>query len=305
VDAHATAGARAAEGWAALRAFVAEGAEHLAPAIAAFEDAEQLLRRSGGRSPAGDFGRPGPDDAARQGSDAETLEAILIGLSIVLRLRRGDGDLRRAVVLAQQLLNVVRRRSGEAAALPLRAYLEDAYRDLAEHARDDEAARAAEDAIEACDRTLALARRFRTDDGVAHARATKSLLLRRLAVLRPGSDAAARVREADRLASAALAAWPARDAAGLAAFEADLAAALVEGNRTRPSAIDRAETLLRQAGHAAPPADRHLAARLARARARVALAAERPDALEAVESAVAAFRGLGLEREAEEVEAWL
>jgi hypothetical protein len=304
VDAHATAGARAAEGWAALRAFVAEGAQYLTPAIAAFEDAEQLLRRSGGRSLA-DAPRRDPDGAAGHGSDAETLEAVLIGLSIVLRLRRGDGDLRRAVVLAQQLLNVARRRSGEAAALPLRAYLEDAYRDLADHARDDEAARAAVEGVEACDRTLALARRFRTDDGVAHARATKALLLRRLATVRPGSDAAARLREADRLASAAVAAWPARDAAGLAAFEADLAAALVEGDRTRPSAIDRAEILLRRAARAAPPTDRHLAARLARARARVALAAERPDALEAVESAAAAFRGLGLEREAAEVEAWL
>lgn len=304
MDAHATAGARAAEGWAALRAFAAEGAQHLAPAIAAFEDAEHLLRRSGGRSPA-EAPRPGPDGVARPGSDAQNLEAVLIGLSIVLRLRRGDGDLRRAVVLAQQLLNVARRQSGEAAALPLRAYLEDAYRDLADHARDGEAARAAEEGVDACDRTLALARRFHTDDGVAHARAAKALLLRRLAALRPGSEAAARLREADRLASAALAAWPARDAVGLAAFEADLAAALVEGERTRAPAIDRAESLLRQAARAAPPADRHLAARLARARARVALAAERPDALEAVESAAAAFRGLGLEREAEEVEGWL
>ncbi|HLW47591.1 MAG TPA: hypothetical protein VKW09_07470 [bacterium] len=290
MDAHAAAGARAAEGWAVLRAFFTEGSRHLAPAVAAFEGAEQLLRRSG---------------AGRAGGGAEDVDAVLIGLSIALRLRRGEGDLRRAVVLAQQLVNVARRRSGEAAALPLRAYLEDAYRDFADHAQGDEAARAAEDGIEACDRTLALARRFRTDDGVAHARATKALLLRRLAVLRPGSDAPARLREADRLAAAALASWPARDPAGLAAFQADLAAALVAGERPRPSAVDRAEALLRHAERVAPAGDRYLAAKWAAARARVALAAGRPEALDAVTAASGAFRALGLDREAEEVERWL
>jgi hypothetical protein len=291
VDAHAAAGARAAEGWAALRAFFAEGAPHLARAVAAFEDAEQLVRRSPG--------------GVRAAAEAEDLDAVLIGLSIALRLRRGEGDLRRAVVLAQQLLNVVRRRSGEAAAVPLRAYLEDAYRDLAQYSGGDAAVSAAEEGVGACDRTLALARRFHAVGAVAHARATKALLLRRLTALRPEADAPARLREADRLITAAFDAWPSRDAAGLAAFQADVAAALVDGAAPRAAAVGRAETLLRRAERIAPPDDRYLAARLARARARVALAADRPDALDAVAGAAAAFRDLGLGREAEEVERWL
>lgn len=275
---------RAADGWRALRAFFAEGACHLLEAIAAFEDAERLLRRTGA------------------GDDAE---AVLIGLPIALRLRRRPEDVRRAVVLAQELLNTVRRRSGVAAAIPLRAYLEDAYRDLAEVAEGAEAVRTAEDGIEACDRTLALARRFHLDEPVAHARATKALLLRRLAALRSPSDTRALVREADRLTAAALAGWPARDAEGLAAFQADAAVAFVDGASPRASAVDRADGLLRRAERAVPAGNRYLAARVARARARVELAAGRPDALDVIAAASAAFRDLGLEREAEEVERWL
>ena len=294
----ATARERAADGWRALRAFFAEGARHLPEAVAAFEDAERLLRR-----PAG-----GADASA---GDAE---AVLIGLSIALRLRGRPEDVRRAVVLAQELLNSVRRRSGDAAAVALRAYLEDGYRDLAAVTEGAEGVRAAEEGIEACDRTLALARRFHVDDAVPHARATKALLLRRLAALRapsggsgagPGSTAAGArllVREADRLAAAALAAWPARDTEGLAAFQADLAEALVDGGRPRPSAVERAEVLVRRAERAVPAANRYLAARVSRARARVALAAERPEALDAVAAAADALRDLGLVREAEEVE---
>jgi hypothetical protein len=289
VDTHPAAAARAAEGWAALRAFFAEGDRHLAPAVAAFEEAEQILRRPG----------------SAPGGDSADFDAVLIGLSIALRLRRSEGDLGRAVVLVQQLLNVVRRRSGEAAAAPLRFYLEDAYRDLAEHARGDDAVRAVEEGVAASDRTLALARRFHVDAAVPHARAAKALLLRRRAALRPGPDAPGWLREADRLAASALEAWPARDAAGRASFEADLAVSLVDGPPPRPSAVGRAETLLRQAGRTAPPEDRYLAARLARARARVALAADQVDALDLVAAAVDAFRGLGLERAAQEVERWL
>ncbi|MHB8732275.1 MAG: hypothetical protein ACYDAB_10865 [bacterium] len=295
MDVHSTARARAADGWRALRAFFAEGARHLPEAIAAFEEAERLLRRSG-------------TGTARPGGEADAggeVEGVLIGLSIALRLRRRPEDVRRAVVLAQELLNVVRRRSGEAAAVALRAYLEDAYRDLTEVTEDGEAARAAQDGIDACDRTLALARRFRAADAVAHARATKALLLRRLAAVQPGAGARALLREADRLATAALAGWPARDAEGLAVFRADVAERLVEGARPRPSDLDRADGLARQAERTVPAENRYLAARVARARARVALAADRPDALDAVAAAAAAFRELGLDREAEKVEHWL
>ncbi|HEV2358301.1 MAG TPA: hypothetical protein VGZ23_11930 [bacterium] len=230
---------------------------------------------------------------------------MLLGLSIALRLRRGADDVRRAIVLVQELLNIVRRRSGEAAAVPLRAYLEDAYRDLAEATEGDEAVRAAEEGIEACDRTLALARRFHLDDDVPHARAVKALLLRRLGAVRPGADVRSLSREADRLTAAAFSGWPARDAEGLAAFQADVAMALVAGEPPRRAAIDRADDLLRRTARAVPAGNRYLAARVARARARVAIAAGRPDALEAVAEAAAALRDLGLAGEAEEVEHWL
>ena len=288
MDVHITARARAADGWRALRAFFAEGARHLPAAIAAFEEAERLLRRAG----------------AEVGA-AGDIEGVLIGLSIALRLRRRPEDARRAVVLVQELLNIVRRRSGEAAAVALRAYLEDAYRDLAEVTGDGEAVRAAQDGLEACDRTLALARRFHAADAVAHARATKALLLRRLAAVEPGADTRALLRDADRLTASALAGWPARDAEGLAAFRADAAEGLVDGTSLRPSTVDRAEGLLRQAARGVPAENRYLAARVARARARIALAGDRPDALDAVTAAAAAFRDLGLTREAEEVEHWL
>jgi hypothetical protein len=184
VDAPATARTRAADGWRALRAFVTEGVRHLPAAVAAFEEAERLLRRSGappgGANRAVDPGGGGSEDVSPRPVQIEA-EGVLIGLSLALRLRRRPEDVRRAVVLAQELLNIVRRRSGEAAAVPLRAYLEDAYRDLADVTEGDAAVRAAEEGIEACDRTLALARRFHADDAVAHARATKALLLRRLA----------------------------------------------------------------------------------------------------------------------------
>ncbi|HET7264404.1 MAG TPA: hypothetical protein VFL28_07015 [bacterium] len=306
MDARPTGRTRAAEGWRALRAFFAEGARHLSEAVAAFEEAERLLRRADPET-AGPGGETGAAD----------VEGVLIGLSLALRLRRRPEDARRAVVLAQELLNVVRRESGEAAAVPLRAYLEDAYRDLADLTTGAEAGRAAEDGIAACDRTLALAKRFHAGDAVAHARATKSLLLRRLAALRtrPSGDgvrsasaaAEARglLREADRLAAAALAGWPAGDAEGLAAFRADVATALVEGAHPRSSAVDRAEELLRQAERAAPPENRYLAARIAKARARAALAVGRPEAVDDVAAASAALRDLGLEGEAEEVERWL
>jgi hypothetical protein len=294
---HNAAAARAADGWRELRAFFTEGAAHLGGAIAAFEDAERALRSAGGAAHA---------DAG--------FDAVLIGLSIALRLRRRPEDARRAVVLVQELLNVARRRSGEAAAVPLRAYLEDAYVDLAAVLEGGEAARAAEEGIEACDRTLALVRRFHADGAAAHARAAKSLLLRRLAGIRaeaprpagaPDTEGRTLLRDADRLAPAAIAAWPAGDADGLAAFLAETAFALAAPPKPARAALDRAETLLRQAQRAAPTGNRYLAARLARAAARAALAADRPDALDAIAGAAAAFRALGLDRDAAEVEAWL
>jgi hypothetical protein len=289
---------RAADGWRALRAFFAGAPGGLPEAVSAFEDAERLLRRVAGGGAAGDA------------------EGILIGLSLALRLRRRPEDARRAVVLAQELLNTVRRTSGDEATLGLRAYLEDAYRDLARTLDGDAAAHAAEEGIEACDRTLALARRYHTEGPAAHARAVKSLLLRTVAAAAAHPSAAgggrerrgdvrALLRESDRLAAAALAAWPATDAAGLAAFQADLADAIVQGAPPRVAVLDRAGTLVRRAGAAVPPDNRYLAALVARARARVALAGNRPDALDALAAAAAAFRELGLDREAREVEGWL
>jgi len=284
VDERATARDRAAAGWRHLTEFFREGARHLPAAIAAFEEAERGLRRSG--------------------EDGD-LDPVLIGLSAALRLRREPADARRAVALAQELLNVTRRRSGDAAAVLLRAYLEDGYRDLAAVERDAPAVRAAEDGVEACDRTIALARRFRVPAAVPHAQATKAALLRRLAAARP-AEAAKLFREANRLEAASLAAWPVRDLEGRALVRMEAALALAERGRPSAAALERADGLLRQAAAALEgTGNRYLAAQLVRARARVALAADRPDALEALEAATIALRALGLEQEAREVEAWL
>ena len=277
--ARADAQARTAEGWRRLTAFFREGGRHLPEAIAAFEAAERMQRRAG------------------VGDD---LEATLLGLSLALRLRRTADDGRRAVVLAQELVNIGRRRHEEGAALAYRSSLEAAYRDLAGVETGDAALRAADQGIEACDRTLRLARTLRVPRVVPASQATKAALLLRRASLRPPGEEGRARRDAERLYEAALAAWPAEDLEGWAVVRLEMA----EMWAASPSARGRAERLLEEAARALGRTEnRYLQARAAAVRARLALAADRADALEAVEAAAAAYRALGLEREAREVEA--
>ncbi len=278
VDTPAAAQERVAQGWRSLAAFFREGAHHLSDAVAALEDAEQIQRRAGST---GD------------------LEATLMGLSLALRLRRTPEDGRRAVVLAQELVNVARRRHGDAAALAYRASLESAYRDLAEMETGDAAIRAADQGIEACDRTLRLARRLHVPRVIPASQATKAALVLRRASFRPPGERARARRDAERLYTAALDAWPAEDHEGRAVVRLEMA----EMYAATPASLGRAERLLREAIDALGRTDnRYLQARAAGVRARLAFAAGHEDALDDVEHAAAAFRALGLEREAREVE---
>jgi hypothetical protein len=267
-----------AQGWRHLTAFFREGAGHLPDAVAAFEEAEQILRRAG---VAGD------------------LEPTLLGLSLALRLRRTSEDGRRAVVLAQELVNLARRQHGDVAALAYRSSLEAAYKDLASIETGDAAVRAADQGIVACDRTLRLARTLRVPRIIPASQATKAALLLRRASLRPADERARARRDAERLYAAALEAWPAEDHEGWAVVRLEAA----EMWATSPESRVRAERFLREAADALSRTDnRYLQARAAGVRARLALAAERADALDLVEEAAAAFRALGREQEAREVE---
>lgn len=277
--AQADARARTAEGWRHLTAFFREGGRHLPEAMAAFGAAEQIQRRAGA---------------------AEDLEATLLGLSLALRLRRTPEDGRRAVVLAQELVNLGRRRHGEAAALASRSSLEAAYRDLAGVETGDAALRAAHQGIEACDRTLRLARTLRVPRVIPAAQATKAALLLRRAALQPPGEGGRARRDAERLYEAALAAWPAEDLEGWAVVRLEIA----EMWAASPSTRARAERLLEEAARGLGRTEnRYLQARAAVVRARLALAADQADALDRVVAAAAAYRALGLEREAREVEA--
>lgn len=278
MDERAAAQQRAAEGWRHLTAVFREGASHLPDAIAALEDAEQIQRRVGA---------------------ADDLEATLMGLSLALRLRRTPADGKRAVVLAQELVNLARRRRGDAAALPYRSSLEAAFRDLADLETGEAAVRAVDQGIEACDRTLRLARTLRVPRVIPASQATKAALFLRRASLRPPSERARLRRDAERFYGTALDAWPAEDVEGRAVVRLEMA----EMWAGSPSARSRADRFLREATDALQPTEnRYLLARAARVRALLALAADRADALDEIESAAAAFRALGWEREAQEVE---
>jgi hypothetical protein len=287
VDTVPTAQERAAVGWRHIAAFFREGCAHLPPAITALREAERAQRRTGAT---GD------------------LEVTLMGLSLALRLRRDPEDGQRAVVLAQELVNAVRRRRGDAEALPFRSYLEGAYKDLAQLETADAAARTASLGIEACDRTLRVAREERSPQVVPSAQATKAALLLRLAALEPhertprGGRAGALRREAAKLYTAALRDWPAHDTAGRAVIQLEMA----EMYAAAPESQERALRLLDEASATLTRIDnRYQAARAARIRAQIAVARGGPDALDALEGAAAAFRALGCEQDAREVEALL
>jgi hypothetical protein len=116
------------------------------------------------------------------------------------------------------------------------------------------------------------------------------------------ADAPRLYRQAGRLYTGALEAWPSRDAEGRAAAQIEMVERLAPHLGSRLGA----DRLLREATRTlAQTRNRYLLACAARVQARLALTAGRPDALDQLEAAVAAFRALGCEREAKEVEALL
>lgn len=222
----------------------------------------------------------------------------LLGLSLALRLSRDPAETERAVTLAQEVVNISRRQYEDAAALSYRTYLEAAYKDLADAEIGEARERAAEAGVEACDRTMRLAGRLRVPHVIPLSRATKAGLLLRLTETR-AAHAGRLSRQAERLYTAALDAWPSRDPEGRAAVHIEIAERLLPhaGSRLEADRLLRDATrTLEQTGN------RYLLACAARAQARVALASRRADALDLLEAAVAAFRALGCAREAQEVE---
>jgi hypothetical protein len=280
MDERTSARARAAEGWRYLRAFFQEGCRRLPEAAAALWEAEQSQRRAG---------------------DQEELMVTLLGLSVALRLGRDPAETERAVTLAQEVVNAARRLYGEAVALSYRAYLEAAYKDLADVTKGDARERATKAGIAACDRTVRLAGRLRVPQVVPASRAARAALLLHAAASRP-ADAARLSRQAGRLYTAALGAWPSRDPEGRAAVQIEMVEKLLPYFGSR---LDADRLLLDAVRALEQTGNRYLLAAAARAQARVALAWGRADALDRLEAAMALFRALGCEREAREVEALL
>ncbi len=281
MDVRMPAGAPAAEGWHHLRAFFREGSRHLSVAVAALREAEQAQRRAG---------------------DQDGLMVTLLGLSLALRLGRDPAEVQRAVTLAQEVVNLAQRRAGEAVALSYRTHLEAAYKDLADVETGVARVRSANLGIKACDRTVRLARRLRVPSVIPSSQAAKAGLLVLLVPSRAPGEAVRLRRQAARLYAAALAAWPPRDVEGRAAVQIEMAERLAAGSGSGGLG-GQAERLLREAAQALHHTDnRYLLALLARAQAREAVAAGRADALDHLEAAVAAFRALGCDREAREVE---
>lgn len=78
---------------------------------------------------------------------------------------------------------------------------------------------------------------------------------------------------------------------------------MAEAGAASPASLARAQRLVDEAAEVlGRTGNRYLQARAAGVRARLALAAGRADALDEIEAAAAAFRALGCEREAREVE---
>jgi hypothetical protein len=253
------------EGWAALRAFFAEGVDALARALAAFRRAEAAVRAA--------------HDPAR-------LEAWLLGLATALRYTRQPEAMEAGLTRARELVNVTARTQSEDAAVPHRTLVEALCADLADVVPQD-AARYLDQGLAYSERTLRLARAARRDVWIAVAEASRAELLRRRA-----KDRRERLR-AVTLHKDARRRWPAEDRAGRAQAAVGYAEALVGAGDAA-----RAEVL-------AGLGDRYheAAARLALARALYAL--DRPDAFDEQAAAVELYRRLGCRWEQRRAEAAL
>jgi hypothetical protein len=261
------------EGWAALRAFFAEGVDALARALAAFRRAEAAVRAA--------------HDPAR-------LEAWLLGLATALRYTRQPEAMEAGLTRARELVNVTARTQSEDAAVPHRTLVEALCADLADVVPQD-AARYLDQGLAYSARTLRLARAARRDVWIAVAEASRAELLRRRA-----KDRRERLR-AVTLHKDARRRWPAEDRAGRAQAAVGYAEALVGAGDAARAEVVAGEAVAVLAGLG----DRYheAAARLALARALYAL--DRPDAFDEQAAAVELYRRLGCRWEQRRAEAAL
>ncbi|MDR7535846.1 MAG: hypothetical protein QN183_05725 [Armatimonadota bacterium] len=261
------------EGWAALRAFFAEGAAALTRALEAFRAAEAAVRAAG--------------DPAR-------LDAWLLGQATALRYTRQPEAMEAALARARELVNLVTRAQSEGAAVPYRTHVEAICSELADVV-PAEASRYLEQGLAYSERTLRLARASRRAAWLAAAQASRGELLRRRA-----ADRRERAR-ATAVHADARRRWPPEDRAGRAQAAVGYAEALVAAGRAA-----RAEAVAREAiAVLAAGGDRYheAAARLALARALAAL--DQPEAFDEQAAAVDLYRRLGCRWEQRRAEAAL
>lgn len=247
------------EGWAALRAFFAEGARALARARAAFHEAEAAVRAAG--------------DPAR-------LAAWLLGQATALRYTRQPEAMEAGLARARELVNLVTRAQSEGAAVPYRTHVEAICSELADVV-PAEASHYLTEGLAYSERTLRLARASRRTAWLAAAQASRGELLRRRPDRRERARAVAMHADARRR-------WPPDDRVGRAQAAVGYAEALVAtGQAAKAEAVAReAIAVLAESG------DRYheAAARLALARALVAL--DQPEAFDEQAAAVQLYRRL-------------
>jgi hypothetical protein len=265
-----------AVGWTALRAFFIDGMPALEHAADAFRAAEPLVRSEG---------------------DPAHTSLWLLGLATTLRYSRRPEPMEIGLQRAREMVNLVARTQGEAAAVPYRTHVEGILRDLADVVPS--AARAyVGTGLEYSVRTVRLARAARRDEWLSPALASRGDLLTRLAPLEDGPT----IRRAVASHEEARRRWPARDRYGRAQAALGYADALLAPARRRPEP-DRAVAIAREAlPEFLTQRDRYheAAARLLLARALAAL--NRSEALDEQAAAVALFRALGCRWEATRAE---
>lgn len=262
-------------GWRALSQFGARGRPALDEAVAAFRKAEPVLRS------------PRNDDA---------LVVVVLGEALALRLSRRPEMVARAVIRAQELVNLSRRVHGEAASLRHHAQVELAWRDLADvdpAQRDSALAKA----LDLNGRTLKAAKTAAPDLIASETAIRADLLLRRARASSPPD--ARTLRRAVSLYDGALRAWPRREEEGRGQVVLGLAESLVASGKS----LDRAESLLRDALALFEQVEN----RVLEARARALLATllarqDRDEALVHQERAVALYRDLQFPAQRREAE---
>ncbi len=250
-----------AAGWAALRAFFAEGMPALQRALQAFEKVEGLVRASG---------------------DGDRLALWLLGVTTALRYTRRPEPMETGLARARELVNLVGRTQSEAATIPYRALVEGLYRDLA-WVVPAEAGAYLDEGLDYSDRTVRLAKTAARDEWLAQAQASRGdLLLERATDRRSRRRAASAHEEARRR-------WPARDAYGKAQAALGYGGTLLALGETA-----KVDVVAREALHVFhAQGDRYHLAAAHLLLARAQYAQDQSEALDEHAAALSLYRALG------------